>query len=216
MWKATLVIVLVCVGCERGAGEAPKAAAEQQPAAAPFEVRTATTDLVFTYFDDKGAHAAQSIDAVPESARAFVRVDSLKRDPASLDPSKVFVVDLRSTDPEGRYPVKQVSRERVDLHIDGLTGDTLAESDTQAADADVIIYGAAWCGACRKTARYLRSRGVAFVEKDIEKDAQAAQEMQSKAKAAGVKTTGIPVIDFKGKIINGFDERALDALVTSS
>jgi glutaredoxin len=72
---------------------------------------------------------------------------------------------------------------------------------------------ASWCGACRSAAAYMRSRNVTFAEKDIEKDAQANAEMLSKARAAGKSPRGVPVIDFRGQIVLGFDQRALDALI---
>jgi glutaredoxin len=73
---------------------------------------------------------------------------------------------------------------------------------------------ASWCSACRGAAAYLRSRSVPFVEKDIEKDAQANAEMQQKARAAGKSPRGVPVIDFRGQLILGFDQAALDRLIS--
>jgi hypothetical protein len=59
----------------------------------------------------------------------------------------------------------------------------------------------------------MRSRSVPFVEKDIEKDAQANAEMLQKARAAGKTPRGVPVIDFRGQIILGFDQQAIDRLI---
>jgi glutaredoxin len=72
---------------------------------------------------------------------------------------------------------------------------------------------ASWCGACKAAAKYLRSRDVPFVEKDIEKDRAAASEMQAKAQAAGKTPRGVPVIDFRGTILLGFDQQALSTLI---
>jgi hypothetical protein len=59
----------------------------------------------------------------------------------------------------------------------------------------------------------MRSRNVAFTEKDIEKDAQANAEMLQKARAAGKTPRGVPVIDFRGHIVLGFDQQQLDQLI---
>lgn len=74
----------------------------------------------------------------------------------------------------------------------------------------VIIYGASWCGPCHQAAAYLKQRGVAFVEHDIERDSSAAREMQTKLTKAGIRGGSIPVLDVRGKILVGFDARAVD------
>jgi glutaredoxin-like YruB-family protein len=75
----------------------------------------------------------------------------------------------------------------------------------------VVIYTTTWCGYCKKAKAYLKKKGVDFVEKDIEKDQDAAQELAQKAAAANVMPQGVPVIDVHGKLILGFDEAAIAA-----
>jgi hypothetical protein len=58
---------------------------------------------------------------------------------------------------------------------------------------------------------YLRSKRVPFVDKDIEKDRDAAREMQAKLAKAGRSGGSIPVIDVHGKILVGFSPSAMDA-----
>ena len=74
----------------------------------------------------------------------------------------------------------------------------------------VIIYGASWCGPCHQAAAYLKKRGVAFVEHDIEQDSSSAHEMQAKLAKAGMHGGSIPVLDVRGHILVGFDARAVD------
>ncbi|OJY31644.1 MAG: hypothetical protein BGO98_16390 [Myxococcales bacterium 68-20] len=74
----------------------------------------------------------------------------------------------------------------------------------------MIIYGASWCGPCHQAAAYLKQRGVPFIEKDIEQDGGAAREMQAKLATAGMRGGSIPVLDVRGKVLVGFDERAVD------
>lgn len=74
----------------------------------------------------------------------------------------------------------------------------------------VIIYGASWCGPCHQAAAYLKQKGVRFVEHDIERDSSAAREMQSKLVKAGMRGGSIPVLDVRGRILVGFDARAVD------
>jgi glutaredoxin len=75
----------------------------------------------------------------------------------------------------------------------------------------VVIYGAEWCGACHDAARYLRRKGIPYVEKDIEKDPSAAHEMQTKLASRGLRAGSIPVIDVRGKVMVGFNPAEIDA-----
>ncbi len=79
------------------------------------------------------------------------------------------------------------------------------------SSADVVIYTTAWCGYCRKAKQFLKTKKVNFVEKDIEKDKDAAAELAEKAARVRVKPTGVPVLDVKGKLILGFDQPAIEA-----
>jgi glutaredoxin-like YruB-family protein len=82
---------------------------------------------------------------------------------------------------------------------------------TRSASTGVVIYTTTWCGYCKKTKEFLKKKGVSFVEKDIEKDSGAAQELAQKAAAAGVRASGVPVTDVRGKLIVGFDQAKLEA-----
>ena len=78
---------------------------------------------------------------------------------------------------------------------------------------DVVVYSTAWCGYCRKAKAWLTKKGIAFTEKDIEKDMDAAAELASKAAAAGVQPNGVPVIDARGTLVLGFDQARLEQLL---
>jgi len=174
-----------------------------------------STDLLFTWIDDKGEfHVEPKVAAVPEPSREFVRVADPVKDPAKLD--DVFVADLRTVGPDGRYPVKTMARTEFEkLAVERRTNKKLearpAASVLPGAERPtVIIYGASWCGPCHQAAAYLKAHHVQFVEKDIESDSGAAREMHAKLEAAGMRGGSIPIIDVKGKLMVGFDERAMD------
>jgi glutaredoxin 3 len=134
-------------------------------------------------------------------------VDSLSLPPTERDPDHVYVADVRKPGGDGRYPVKRYPRGWFEAQVDAL-----AKAEAPAASG-VTLYMASWCGACRSAAAYMRSRDVAFVEKDIEKDAVAAAEMRAKAQAAGKTPRGVPVIDFNGTLLMGFDKQKLASLI---
>lgn len=218
-----LWLAFACLACDdaerhAAAGEAGEGAgAEGEPVTPPFEVKGDCEGLLLVWFDEEGPHTAESRDEIPEAHRGRVRVDSLRLAPEDrLDPAFVYLADLRAPGEDGRYAVRKVPRETFEALIDRASGVELEEAGEgagAAAHADVIIYGADWCGACRSAAQYFRDHGVEFVEKNIERDPQALAEMQAKCRRAGVSPTGIPIIDFRGTILTGFDPQRLGALV---
>ncbi|MBX3209589.1 MAG: NrdH-redoxin [Labilithrix sp.] len=173
---------------------------------------------MLTWIDDKGEfHVEQKVADVPVGARDVVRVADPVKDPPKLD--DVFVADLRNaTGPGNTYPVRTMSRTEFEkVAVDrrqkdaGVLVARGAESaPPEAARPTVIIYGASWCGPCHQAAAYLKRRGIQFIEKDIEQDGGAAREMQAKLASAGMRGGSIPVLDVRGKMLIGFDERAVD------
>ncbi|MDF2696399.1 MAG: hypothetical protein K0S65_4782 [Labilithrix sp.] len=203
------LLVLLVVACKR-----PAPATELVPLPV---VTDASTDLLLTWIDEKGEfHVESKVADVPVTARDVVRVADPVKDPPKLD--DVFVADLRNAGPDGGYAVRTMSRqefEKFAVERRQKSGNTLAAKGADsalpaAARPTVIIYGASWCGPCHQAAAYLKRRGVPFIEKDIEEDRLAAREMQTKLASAGMRGGSIPVIDVRGKMMVGFDERAMD------
>jgi glutaredoxin 3 len=78
-------------------------------------------------------------------------------------------------------------------------------------DSPVIVYGAVWCAFCKQAEAYLTKIGVKYIEKDIDKDPDAAKEAVEKS---GV--SAVPVIDVNGTIILGFDKPKLDSALKAA
>jgi len=198
----------------------------------PFTVQPDSLDVVFTWFDATGgAHTAGRVDEVPAERRGVVRVDPAR--PELRRPGWVYVADLRRPGGDGRFAVQSVRAEALAQRVMAQAGHTeplgtqppapvAAPPSGQGAVAavgdaavagqpSVIVYGASWCGACHQAAAYLRQRHVAFVEKDIERDPGAAQEMAAKAQRAGVPTGSIPILDVRGTILRGFSPPAIES-----
>ena len=219
-------------GCKRGA----EAAAASEAGAASIVVKPDSDGLLLTWIDDKGDFRVETrVADVPLIGRDSVRVVDPNRDDGT-HADRVFVVDLREAGPDGTYPVRTMTHDAFEaIAVARLenTGPTLAsaapaaptapapgspspaatDDDTRkpVARAPVIIYGAEWCGACHDAARYLRSKGIAFVEKDVEKDAGAAREMQQKLAQNGLRAGSIPVIDVRGHVMVGFSAQEVDS-----
>lgn len=72
----------------------------------------------------------------------------------------------------------------------------------------VIVYSTNWCAYCKMAKQYLTSKGVEWIEKNIEEDADAHKELMDKL---GGNFRGVPVLDVRGTIILGFDRPKVDA-----
>ncbi len=220
LFAAQLALAMLgVVGCQ-GDDPAAHLPADGEPIQPPFAVRGEAEGLLLVYFDAEGLHTAARRSDIPAEHRAMVRVDDLTVAPEDrLDPERVYVADLRDPGPDGNYPVRRLTRSAFEARAQGTAPATpaVAEAPTPApaaeAGADVILYGASWCSACRSTASFLRSRQVPFVERDIEREPGAREAMQRAARTAGIQPRGIPVIDFRGRIIQGFDQPALERAI---
>lgn len=198
---------------------------------APLEVRDTSMGLLFTWIDARGDyHVELSPKDVPEVGRDVVRVVDPARDEGSHD-AAVFLVDLRTRSSGGTYPLRmaplaefeKLATERRTQARSRRTTDATPQASVPAqpqANAPgqgsataaplITIYGASWCGPCHDAERYLRKRGIAYVMKDVEVDANAASEMQRKLRAIGRGAGSIPVIDVGGRILVGFSEMVLE------
>lgn len=91
-------------------------------------------------------------------------------------------------------------------------GDPAQAADDDAAEADeepeVILYVTEWCPYCRKAQKLLDELEVDYLAKDIEKDAKALAEFRAKGKGGG----GIPLLDFEGTVIRGYQEKEIRKL----
>ncbi len=190
---------------------------------------------VYSYVDDKGhIRMAARIEDVPAAYRdQVVATDTGRQRRARLASDRVMVLDLRAVQ-DGKplnYSVVDLSA-RVEppraapgpARDPGQLGRNLARRGADrvrsllglapaARPARVVLYSAPWCGFCKKAAAYLRGRGVAFEERDIEASPAAAQELKAKLRQAGLRGGGIPVLDIDGTIVIGFDRARIDALL---
>jgi glutaredoxin len=226
---AVLLVAILPIGaCRHARQSTPQAAAATLPV-----VRPDSDGLLLTWIDDKGDfHVETRAADVPIMGRDTVRVVDPAREAPAGD--NVVIADFRQAGADGSYPVRTMARadfEAIAVARRQEKGPTLAAAAPSAVATDtaaqgagqgaeptkpstrpvVIIYGAEWCSACHDAARYLRRKGVAYIEKDIEKEPEAAREMQQKLASRGLRGGSIPVIDVRGQVMVGFDPGQIDA-----
>lgn len=193
-----LCVVTACIAC------APAKGPVNADAGTPTLSRVTADrkDLLFRFTKGEALESATQIDEIPTEARAAVQVVDLALPPEARGSTAfVQVFDLSKPGPEGTFPGRLVPRASLE--------EELRKASVAPTQAQVTIYTAAWCGVCKKAKDFMRTNGVAFVEKDIEKDATAAAEIARKAQAAGVSTGGVPIFDVGGRILGGFDPDTL-------
>ncbi len=223
-----LAAVVGASACRRSAPEAPP-----QPRAQPGVVEILKGGRwLFTYVEPAGTFSTtDKPESVPEGSRAIVRVF----DPAEMSktdaPGQVYVTDLNQLLKSGKAPAKPLSRDGFETaaiaQLPPGQSSPLAARGAEAAppaqapppvagDAGapvVTIYGTSWCGACRAARQYLTERRVPFADKDIERDPAAARELAEKAAKMGIPTDRVPIIDVRGRLLQGFDRARIDALL---
>ena len=206
--------------------EEPAAEGEQSARKLPAApvVKDGKGPYVLRYFSPTSGDliVAREVSAVPEAARKQVLV--VPEDPALQGPW-LFVADLGEKQGE-QYAVRVVDRFELEKqraeaapqrpHAGRTAASAAAEGAALQAGAggEVILYKTAWCGYCKKAGEYLRLKGVQYVEKDIERDPGARQDMLARAQKAGVPQSqlgGVPILYIKGRVLTGFNRQAIDA-----
>ncbi len=85
-----------------------------------------------------------------------------------------------------------------------------ATRDAQAPrrGRNVLVYTTDVCPWCTRVKSYLRQRGVAFRERNVQRDESAAREL-----AARSSNKGVPQLDIDGQLVVGFDKPRIDSLL---
>jgi glutaredoxin-like YruB-family protein len=84
------------------------------------------------------------------------------------------------------------------------------DDSTQDNAAQITIYSTTWCAFCKTEKQYLDKLGIAYVEKDIEADKEAYEELMQKSNGG---YQGVPVTDIAGTLVLGFDRRKIDEVI---
>jgi len=207
-----LALAAMPLACKSGKGAVD---AGYEPAFPPsLSVTRDRKDLLFTYVEEGVFRDVDSMDKVPERLRKQVLVRDLSKRPEEVKAAEfVYVADLTREMEEGGFPVAAVSRYEIDLASkDGELDLSIGELG-DGGSSEVVLYGTSWCGACAQARNWFRGQGIAFVDRDIEKDPRAEKEMQRKLRKAGLRLGGVPVIDVRGELVLGFDARKLKELL---
>lgn len=220
------LLVVLAAACRKPAPATPP---PEEAKLAPVEVAKDAAWL-YTYADDSGQFVTvDKPDGVPEGARKLVRViDPSKGALDRRDTTNVYVIDANQLLAKGKVAARAVSRQAFETgalaQLRPGESSLLAERPDGGAEGTegpgsaggppvVIVYGASWCGVCKQARQYLSGRKIPYAYKDVERDPAAARELQQKAVPLGIPTDRVPIIDVRGRLLIGFDQARIEALL---
>ena len=90
-----------------------------------------------------------------------------------------------------------------EVHIEAAPARVAGSTSAQAGPLDIVMYARADCGYCAKARRYFAERGIRYVEKDVQRNAQTTAEWKS---LGGV---GVPLFVINGEVSSGFDPQSM-------
>ena len=74
------------------------------------------------------------------------------------------------------------------------------------ATPQITIYSTSWCAFCHTEMQWLDKLGIPYIEKDVEADKEAYEELLKKN---GGSYSGVPVTDVAGDRVLGFERPKL-------
>jgi len=204
-------VIYLLSACQTNADSSSSSQRVSQERSPPTLLKVTDTrkNLLFLYVDKEGKEqTVMMINQVPETARAKVQVVDLTKSPEERK-SRDFIqlFDLRRPHQEGDYSGRVVRRSELEQ--------VLASQQTLPEQKTITMYSTTWCGVCKKARRFMEDKGLAFIEKDIEKDRAAARELQEKCERAKIPLGGVPIIDVGGQLMRGFDPNRLLSMLKS-
>ncbi len=80
----------------------------------------------------------------------------------------------------------------------------LAATAANSGAGGVVIYSTSWCGPCKSAKAYLKSKGIPFEDRDVEKSPAFRKEFEAHG------GNGVPLLVIKGRKIRGFSPDEID------
>ncbi len=204
------LLLLLCACRERAI------VADAAPAQKAIEIRADANDPVL-YVDLTGRlRTAVGVASVPLASRHAVGVEG----PDGVG-GAVWIADVWAK--ADAWPARRASRGELERRglialPPGLASRVTLPppDDVPPPRGDVVVYGAAWCGACNDARAWLDARKVSYAYRDVEeadRDPAAALDASRLCGQLGVDADRIPVIDVAGKVIVGFDPVRLTTIL---
>ncbi|MEN8181916.1 MAG: glutaredoxin family protein [Myxococcota bacterium] len=200
---AVLGLLASCLSLGCGPGGGDGSSAESRPGllsaafASPGDGAAGSNETVvyYKYVDESGSiRFVQKLEEVPKPKREGSRIE-WKQEPR------------RSASSSGSGE-SRLERLRRNITARLVSDEPAARTSGRGPQAEVVVYTTSWCGWCRKALAHLDRNGIAYDNRDIERDRQANDELRRKT-----GSTGVPVLDIDGELVIGFDPSRIDQLL---
>jgi glutaredoxin len=153
---------------------------------------------------------------------------SVEGDASSFAPERAVATPVAAAPAEGpparrphRWEVSPPEEESPTIEANALVAEPVdpseLEADVEAGRIDeamraarrrvsVTMYSTSWCPHCQRARDYLRSRGIGFIEHDVDQSDSAKRRMRQINPAGGV-----PTIQIDDELMVGFSESGFEA-----
>lgn len=228
-------LALFAVGGCSNSQTAKEKSEESPPKPIAPQVTETREDLIFSWVGDAGPQVASKVADVPVGVRSEVRVQDPTIPPENRNTGWLYFADLTAPNSKGEYPVQSVERAEYEAKRradekrrqnalgagngmavpanPGMGQIAPPPSGSSLKGAPVIMYSTRHCPVCIQARRWLLNQKIPYIEKDIERDRQAAESLAAKGQQQGVSTNGVPIFEIRGQLVPGFDPKIIKSLV---
>lgn len=150
--------------------------------------------IYYQFIDDHGrVQFVERLSDVPAAWRAQVGYVEMSQPPPMT--------------PQQARQTWQISADRAAEIKLGSAARSSSRHDLGSQRESVVLYFATWCGYCTKARAHLDAEGIRYDLRDVDIDAVGRELRQKTGRG------GIPVLDFSGEILRGYNADAYDKAI---
>ena len=116
-------------------------------------------------------------------------------------------VDTQGKKHFGDKPPADQAVEKLDVQVNVISNENRASGSlSKPVKSSVIMYGAAWCGVCKKAKQYFKKNNIPYKEYDIDKSTKGRRDYKK------MNGSGVPIILVGNQRMDGFTPGRFQAL----
>ncbi|MFC1684138.1 DUF4124 domain-containing protein [Pseudomonadota bacterium] len=116
-------------------------------------------------------------------------------------------VDAQGKKHFGDKPPTDQAVEKLDVQVNVISNENRdSRSLSKPVKQSVIMYGAAWCGICKKAKQYFKKNNIPYKEYDIDKSTKGRRDYKK------LNGNGVPIILVGNQRMDGFTATRFQAL----
>ncbi|MBN2693181.1 glutaredoxin family protein [bacterium] len=152
-------------------------------------------NLLYYYFENGKSKITKDPFQIPDSLRDRVLLVDTKLSPKERMSDKyVYRADLSKLN-EKKISYSIILRKDFELNTDQKT---------------LIIYTTNSCSVCTELRKYLDTKKIPYIDKNLEENPYYQKELAIKAQQSDRTISGVPVLDINGVLYMGFQKKIID------